>query len=129
MPLSLRFPTALARLLTSAQPLHPDAARYAFDETAAHPLNNRTKSVEGSNDRLGLNHTLLVGNRLTCTDKSIFAAKRPVKTYLAKMRFYKTMLPKPPVLHRNFAYIAKQIGRFCRAIPAELFHRFSFIIF
>ncbi|WP_158611117.1 hypothetical protein [Prevotella sp. OH937_COT-195] len=50
MPLPLRFPTALARLLTSAQPLHLDAARYAFDKTAAHPLNNRTKSVEGSND-------------------------------------------------------------------------------
>ncbi|WP_158611099.1 hypothetical protein [Prevotella sp. OH937_COT-195] len=45
MPLPLRFPTALARLLTSAQPLHPDAARYAFDETAAHLPNNRTKSV------------------------------------------------------------------------------------
>ncbi|WP_158611093.1 hypothetical protein [Prevotella sp. OH937_COT-195] len=50
----LRFPTALARLLTSAQPLHLDVARYALDETAAHPLNNRTKSVEGSNDRFGL---------------------------------------------------------------------------
>ncbi|RRC99095.1 hypothetical protein EII32_08665 [Prevotella sp. OH937_COT-195] len=55
MPLPLRFPTALARLLTSAQPLHPNAARYAFDETVAHLLNNRTKSVEGSNDRLGFN--------------------------------------------------------------------------
>ncbi|RRD01880.1 hypothetical protein [Prevotella sp. OH937_COT-195] len=42
-------------MLTSAQPFHPDAARYAFDETAAHLLNNRTKSVEGSNDRFGLN--------------------------------------------------------------------------
>ncbi|RRC99497.1 hypothetical protein [Prevotella sp. OH937_COT-195] len=52
----LRFPTALARLLTSAQPLHLDAARYAFDETAVHLLNNRTKSVEGSNDRFGLNY-------------------------------------------------------------------------
>ncbi|RRD02920.1 hypothetical protein [Prevotella sp. OH937_COT-195] len=52
--LPLRFPTALARLLPSAQPLHLDAARYAFDETAAHLLNNRTKSVEGSNDRFGL---------------------------------------------------------------------------
>ncbi|RRD02929.1 hypothetical protein [Prevotella sp. OH937_COT-195] len=55
MPLPLRFPTALARLLPSAQPLHLDAARYAFDETAAHLPNNRTKSVEGSNDRFGFN--------------------------------------------------------------------------
>ncbi|RRD00269.1 hypothetical protein [Prevotella sp. OH937_COT-195] len=54
MPLPLRFPTAFARLLPSAQPLHLDAARYAFGETAAHPLNNRTKSAEDSNDRLGL---------------------------------------------------------------------------
>ncbi|WP_158611134.1 hypothetical protein [Prevotella sp. OH937_COT-195] len=53
MPLPLRFPTALARLLPSAQSLHLDAARYAFDETAARLLNNRTKSVEGSNDRFG----------------------------------------------------------------------------
>ncbi|WP_199741413.1 hypothetical protein [Prevotella sp. OH937_COT-195] len=35
------------------QPFHLDVARYAFDETAAHLLNNRTKSVEGSNDRFG----------------------------------------------------------------------------
>ncbi|RRD02652.1 hypothetical protein [Prevotella sp. OH937_COT-195] len=55
MPLPLRFPTTLARLLTSAQPLHLDAARYAFDETAAHLPNNRTKAVEGSNDRFGFN--------------------------------------------------------------------------
>ncbi|RRD02743.1 hypothetical protein [Prevotella sp. OH937_COT-195] len=55
MLLQLRFPTALARLLTSVQPLHLDVARYAFDETAAHLLNNRTKPVEGSNDRLGIN--------------------------------------------------------------------------
>ncbi|RRC97146.1 hypothetical protein [Prevotella sp. OH937_COT-195] len=51
--LPLRFPSALARLLPSAQALHPDAARYAFYETAAHLLNNRTKSVEDSNDRFG----------------------------------------------------------------------------
>ncbi|RRD01955.1 hypothetical protein [Prevotella sp. OH937_COT-195] len=58
--LPLRFPTALARLLTSAQPLHLDVARYAFDETAAHLLNNnRTKSVEGSNDRFGFNNISL----------------------------------------------------------------------
>ncbi|RRD02150.1 hypothetical protein [Prevotella sp. OH937_COT-195] len=54
MLLPLRFPTALARLLTSARPLYLNIARYAFDETAAHLLNNRTKSVEGYNDRLGL---------------------------------------------------------------------------
>ncbi|RRD02368.1 hypothetical protein EII32_02880 [Prevotella sp. OH937_COT-195] len=51
--LPLRFPTALARLLTSAQPFYLDVACYAFDETAAHLLNNRTKSVEASNDRFG----------------------------------------------------------------------------
>ncbi|WP_158611086.1 hypothetical protein [Prevotella sp. OH937_COT-195] len=55
MPLPLRFPTALARLLTSEHPFHLDVARYAFDEKAAHLLNKRTKSVEGSNDRLGFN--------------------------------------------------------------------------
>ncbi|RRC97644.1 hypothetical protein EII32_10135 [Prevotella sp. OH937_COT-195] len=55
MPLPLRFPTALARLLPSAQPLHLDADRYAFDETAVHLPNNRTKSVEGSDDRFGFN--------------------------------------------------------------------------
>ncbi|WP_158611144.1 hypothetical protein [Prevotella sp. OH937_COT-195] len=43
MPLPLRFPTALVRLLTSAQPLHLNVARYAFDETAAHLPNSRTK--------------------------------------------------------------------------------------
>ncbi|RRD03041.1 hypothetical protein [Prevotella sp. OH937_COT-195] len=53
MPLPLRFPTALARLLPFAQPLHLDAARYAFDEMVVHLLNNRTKSVEGSKDRFG----------------------------------------------------------------------------
>ncbi|RRD00956.1 hypothetical protein [Prevotella sp. OH937_COT-195] len=53
MPLPSRFPTALARLLISLQLLHLDVARYAFDETAAHLLNNRTKPVEGSNDRFG----------------------------------------------------------------------------
>ncbi|WP_199741402.1 hypothetical protein [Prevotella sp. OH937_COT-195] len=57
MPLPLRFPTAFARLLTSAQPLNLDAARYAFEETDAHLLNNRTKSVEASNDRFGFNDT------------------------------------------------------------------------
>ncbi|RRD01883.1 hypothetical protein [Prevotella sp. OH937_COT-195] len=62
MLLPLRLPTALARLLTSVQPLHPDAARYAFDETAVHPLNNRTKSVEGSNDRFGLKGLTLTGS-------------------------------------------------------------------
>ena len=30
-------------------------ARYAFDETSAHLLNNRTKSVKEYNDRFGLN--------------------------------------------------------------------------
>ncbi|RRD02269.1 hypothetical protein [Prevotella sp. OH937_COT-195] len=60
MPLPLRFPSALARLQTSAQPFHPDVARYAFDETAAHPPNNRTKSVEGSNDRLGVKNVLVI---------------------------------------------------------------------
>ncbi|RRC99507.1 hypothetical protein [Prevotella sp. OH937_COT-195] len=54
MLLPSRFPTALARLLTSAQPFHLDVARYAFDETAAHLLNNQTKPVEASNDRFGL---------------------------------------------------------------------------
>ncbi|MGP1547624.1 MAG: hypothetical protein ACTTIF_01945, partial [Prevotella sp.] len=29
--------------------------RYAFDETSAHLLNNRTKSDKDSNERLGIN--------------------------------------------------------------------------
>ncbi|MGP1625256.1 hypothetical protein [Prevotella koreensis] len=44
------FPTALVRLLTSALPLHLAVARYAFDETSAHLLNNRTTSVRDSNE-------------------------------------------------------------------------------
>ena len=48
------FLTVLVRLLTSALPLHLDVARYAFDETPAHLLNNRTKSVKDSNDRFEL---------------------------------------------------------------------------
>ena len=46
------FPTAFVRLPTSALPLHLAVARYAFAETSAHLLNNRTKSVQGSNDRI-----------------------------------------------------------------------------
>ena len=49
------FPTAFVRLPTSALPLHLAVARYAFDETSAHLPGNQTKSVQGSNDRLGLN--------------------------------------------------------------------------
>ena len=44
------FLTALVRLPASALPFHLDVARYAFDETSAHLLNNLTKSVWGSND-------------------------------------------------------------------------------
>ena len=44
------FPSALVCLPISALPFHLDVARYAFDETAAHLLNNRTKPFEGSND-------------------------------------------------------------------------------
>ncbi|RRC99443.1 hypothetical protein [Prevotella sp. OH937_COT-195] len=62
---------ALARLLTSSQPLHLDAARYAFYETAAHLLNNRTKSVESYNDRFGFKvktRTIMVGVKIGNTD-------------------------------------------------------------
>ncbi|WP_315368412.1 hypothetical protein, partial [Prevotella koreensis] len=48
------FPTALVRLPTSSWQLHLDVTHYAFDETAAHLLNNRTKSVEGFNARFKL---------------------------------------------------------------------------
>ena len=48
------FPTAFVRLPTSELPLHLTVARYAFAEPSAHLLNNRTKSVQGSKDRLGL---------------------------------------------------------------------------
>ena len=47
------FLPALVRLPASALSLHLDVARYAFDETSAHLLNNRTKSVKDSNDRFG----------------------------------------------------------------------------
>ncbi|WP_156930685.1 hypothetical protein [Prevotella falsenii] len=49
------FLTALVRLPASEQPLHLAVARYAFDEMPAQLLNNRTKSVKHSNDRLRLN--------------------------------------------------------------------------
>ncbi|WP_156930619.1 hypothetical protein [Prevotella falsenii] len=39
------FLTALVRLPASAPPFHLAVARYAFDEMAAHLLNNRTKSA------------------------------------------------------------------------------------
>ena len=48
------FLPALVRLPASALSLHLDVARYAFDETSAHLLNNRTKSVKDSNDRFGI---------------------------------------------------------------------------
>ncbi len=35
---------------TSALPLHLYVTRYVFNETAAHLLNNRTKSLNDSND-------------------------------------------------------------------------------
>ena len=50
------FLPALVRLPASALSLHLNVARYAFDETSAHLLNNRTKSVKESNDRFGINH-------------------------------------------------------------------------
>ena len=51
------FPTALVRLPTSAQPLHLATTRYAFEETPAHLLNNRTKSVKDSNNRFWFKRT------------------------------------------------------------------------
>ena len=53
--LSSCFLTAFVRLPTSALSFHLAVARYAFDETSAHLLNNRTKSVKESNDRFGIN--------------------------------------------------------------------------
>ena len=54
----LCFLPALVRLPTSALPFHLAVARYAFDETVAHLLNNRTKSVKDSNDRFGFKISL-----------------------------------------------------------------------
>ena len=48
------FLSAFVRLPTSALSFHLAVARYAFDETSAHLLNNRTKSAKGSNDRFGI---------------------------------------------------------------------------
>ena len=45
------FLTTWVRLSTSVLPLYLDVARHVFDETSAHLLNNRTKSVKDSNDR------------------------------------------------------------------------------
>ncbi|WP_198019131.1 hypothetical protein [Prevotella falsenii] len=52
------FLTAFVRLPASAQPLHLDVARYAFDEMPAHLLNNRTKAVKDANERLGFKKLL-----------------------------------------------------------------------
>ena len=57
------FLPALVRLPASALSLHLDVARYAFDETSAHLLNNRTKSVKDSNDRFGINHAHTTGKK------------------------------------------------------------------
>ena len=48
------FLTAFVRLPTSALSFHLAVAHYAFDETSAHLLNNRTKSAKDSNDRFGI---------------------------------------------------------------------------
>ncbi|WP_156930575.1 hypothetical protein [Prevotella falsenii] len=48
------FLTGFVRLPASAQPLHLDVARYAFDEMPAQLLNNRTKPVKDTDDRLEL---------------------------------------------------------------------------
>ena len=48
------FLTTWVRLSTSVLPLYLDVARHVFDETSAHLLNNRTKSIKESNDRFGL---------------------------------------------------------------------------
>ena len=50
------FLSAFVRLPTSALSFHLAVARYAFDETSAHLLNNRTKSAKDSHDRFGLKH-------------------------------------------------------------------------
>ena len=52
---SLESLADFVRLPTSALLLHLDVARYAFDETPAHLLNNRTKSAKDSNDRFRFN--------------------------------------------------------------------------
>ncbi|WP_156930667.1 hypothetical protein [Prevotella falsenii] len=48
------FLTALVRLPASAPPFHLGVVRYAFDETPAHLLDNRTKPVKDANSQLGL---------------------------------------------------------------------------
>ena len=53
------FLPALVRLPASALSLHLAVARYAFDETSAHLLNNRTKSDKDSNDRFGFKEKLI----------------------------------------------------------------------
>ncbi|WP_198019111.1 hypothetical protein, partial [Prevotella falsenii] len=69
--LSSYFLTAFVRLPTSAQPLHLTVAHYAFDEMPAQLLDNRTKSVKGSNERLGFNKKVGGILPLLCKDNSV----------------------------------------------------------
>ncbi|WP_156930674.1 hypothetical protein [Prevotella falsenii] len=57
------FLAAFVRLPASAPPFHLTVARYAFDEMAAHLLDNRTKPVKDANERLGF---ILYGVRKIC---------------------------------------------------------------
>ena len=50
--------------------LHLDVTHYAFDETAVHLLNNRTKSVQGFNDRFELKWEK--SNMKFCTSNTLY---------------------------------------------------------
>ena len=62
------FLTALVRLPTSAQSLHLATTRYAFEETPAHLLNNRTLSVKDSNNRFRFKRTDLALQKVKLKD-------------------------------------------------------------
>ena len=99
------FLTAFVRLPASALPFHLAVARYAFDETSAHLLNNRTKSVKESNDRFGINMGINPQQRcnsliVSCLENTLFwSTKIP---YIA--------IAKHPILHDQYRV-------FCYCIP------------
>ena len=94
------FLTALVRLSASALPFHLDVARYAFDETSAHLLNNRTKSVKESNDRFGFNQNRSIDRGVVLLSKKrVFLLPSPV--CVASFREFAAVND----LHRHACYL------------------------
>ncbi|WP_459964557.1 hypothetical protein [Prevotella falsenii] len=79
MSLPSCFLTAFVRLPADAQPFHLAVARYAFDEMPAHLLNNRTKSVKDSNDRLGFD--IILSKIIYLTSQMSFVSSNSEKLW------------------------------------------------